>query len=104
DDVVVAERLFDHHEVKLVQPLEVVGVGKCICGVGICHQLDRWKSLAHATNDVDVPARLDLHLDALIACRKLSLDLFEKLFDGILDADRDAAWDLSSRSAINLLP
>ena len=52
---------------------------------------------------VDVPAGLDLHLDALVAGRELGLDLLQKLRDRILDADRDAARDLTSRTAADVL-
>src|SRR5574340_382546 len=37
DDVVMAERLLDHHEVELVQLLQVVDVGQGVGGVGVSH-------------------------------------------------------------------
>ena len=40
DDVVVAERLLDHHQVELVQPSQMVDVGERVGGVCVRHQLD----------------------------------------------------------------
>ena len=81
DDVVVAERLLDHHQVELVEPAQVVGIGQRVGGVGVGHQLDGGEALAHLPDDVHVPARLDLHLDALVAGGQFALDLFEQLLD-----------------------
>ena len=81
DDVVVRQRLFDHHEVEAVELLETAGVGQGVGGIGVGHQLDGGKSLANLGDDVHIPARLDLHLDALVAGGELALDFFEKLRD-----------------------
>ena len=70
DDVVVRQRLLDHHQVELVQLLQMVDVGERVGRVGVGHQLDVRETLAHLANHIDVPARLDLHLDALIAGRR----------------------------------
>ena len=40
DDVVVRQRLLDHHQVELVQLLQTVGVGQRVGGVGVGHQPD----------------------------------------------------------------
>src|SRR6185369_1944629 len=55
-------------------------------------------------DDVDIPARLDLHLDALVAVVELVLDLVEQLLHGILNADGDAARDFATRAGPDLLP
>ena len=104
DDVVVGERLLDHHQVEVVELLEMGGVGQRVGGVGVGHELDAGEALAHAADDVDVPAGLDLHLDALVAGGELGLDLLEELLDGVLDADGDAAGDFAARAGADGLP
>ena len=104
DDVVVAQRLLDHHQVEFVQLAQVGGIGQGVRRIGIRHQLDAGKALAHAPHHVHVPARLDLHLDALVAVGQLALDLFQKLFHGILNPDGNAAGDFAARAAADLLP
>ena len=104
DDVVVAQRLLDHHQVELVEPLQVLGVRQRVRGVRVRHQLDRGKPLAHPPHHVHIPARLDLHLDALVAGRQFAFDLLEQLLHRILNADRNAARDLAPRAAADLLP
>src|ERR1035437_8062059 len=104
DDVVVNQRLLDHHEVKIVQFAQVLGVGEGVGGVGVGHQLDRGETFAHAADHIDVPAGLDLHLDALIARGEFHLDFLQQLLHGILNADGDAAGNLAARAAADLLP
>ena len=76
DNLIVRQRLLDHHEIKTVELLEPVRIGQRVGGIGVGHQLDRREALAHFGHHVHVPARLDLHLDALIPGRQLALDLF----------------------------
>ena len=40
DDVVVRQRLLDHHEVEIVQLLEMIGVLQRVGRIGVRHQLD----------------------------------------------------------------
>ena len=47
DDVVVAERLLDHHQVELVELFQPRRIGQRVGGVGVGHQLDVGKALAH---------------------------------------------------------
>src|SRR5262249_11283209 len=98
------ERLLDHHEIKAVEFLEPGGVGQSIGGIRVGHELDGGESLAHLGYDVHVPARLDLHLDALIARGQLALDFFEELGDRVLYTDRDTAGDFFARASADLLP
>ena len=104
DDVVVRQRLLDHHQVKIVELAQMVGIGQRVGGVGVGHQLDGGKALAHLAHHVDIPAGLDLHLDALVAGGQLALDLLEQLRHGILNADGDAAGNFAARAAADLLP
>ena len=103
DDVVVIQRLLNHHQIIIVQLAQVIGVGQRVGGVGVGHQLDGGETLAHAADHVHVPTGLDLHLDALIARRQFDLDLLQQLLHGILYADGDAAGNLAARAAADLL-
>ncbi len=47
-------------------------------------------ALAHGAHHVDVPARLDLELDALVAERQVAIDPFEERVEPGLDAEADA--------------
>ena len=102
DDVVVGQRLLDHHEIKIVEPLEMIGVLQRVGRIGIRHQLDGREPLAHLADHVDVPPGLDFHLDALVTGCELEVDLFEQLRHRFLNADGDAARNLAPRSAANL--
>src|SRR6185503_17783132 len=79
------------------------GVSESVSRIGVGHQQNIGKFVAHLTNYVDVPAGLDLDLDALVAGVDFGLNLFEKLRDGILNADGDAAGDVGSRAPTDLL-
>ncbi len=73
DDVIVGERLFDHHQVEFVQPPQVVRVRQRVRRVGIGHELDGGKPLPDLADYFDVPTRLDLDLNALVAGSELRL-------------------------------
>ena len=47
-------------------------------------------SVAHLAHRVDVPARLDFQLDALVALRDVGQHLVDEGRDGLLDAKADA--------------
>ena len=104
DDVVVRERLLDHHQVEIVELAQVVDIGERVGGVRVRHQLDGGEALAHLPDHVHIPAGLDLHLDALVAGGEFGLDFFEELRHGILNADGDAAGDFAARAAADQLP
>src|SRR5262249_21222458 len=67
DDLVMRKRLFDHHQIEVVELFELSDVGERVGGVRIGHQLDRGETLPDPAYDINVPSRLDLHLDALIS-------------------------------------
>ena len=100
----MAQRLLDHHQVEIVELLRGARYRQRVGGVGVGHQLDGGKALAHLADHVDIPARLDLHLDALVAGGQFALDLLEQLLHRILNADGDAAGNLAARAAADLLP
>ncbi len=68
-------------------------VGQVIGGVGIDHERDRAEPLAERLHRLDVPAGLDLDLDAAVARGQLDRDAFGEIVERILDADRDAGGD-----------
>ena len=104
DDVVVAERLLDHHQVVVVELAKMFRIGQRVSRVGVRHQLDSGKTLSHPPHHIHVPARLDLDLDALVPRGQLALDLLQKLLDRVLNPNRDAAGNLAPRTAADLLP
>ena len=100
--IVVIERLLDQQQVERIEPREQRRVVERVGGVGVDLQRDVAERRAHALDGVEVPARLDLDLDALIAGRQLLLDLLHQLIERILDADRHARGDAIARAAEHL--
>ena len=98
-DVVVLERLLDHHQVEAVERGEVVGIGERVRGVRVDHQRNVAEARADRLDRRDVPARLDLDLDAAVAGVELLPDLGRQLVERVLDADRHAGGDLGARAA-----
>src|SRR5579864_6904231 len=72
-NVIPAERLLDHHQIKTIELLQERKIIHCISGVGIHHQLDSRKLLPQTLHLLQVFARLDLDLDALVARREFFL-------------------------------
>src|SRR3989454_40814 len=90
-DVVPTERLLDHHQVVGFELFQQRPVLLAISRVGIHHQPDARKLLAQPVDGLDVPARLDFDLDALVAGRKRPLHSLGQLLERVLDADGYAA-------------
>ena len=67
DEVVPVQRLLDVVQAELVDLLEHVDVVERVRRVGIDGQLDVGELGAHRRQQVDIPARLDLQLDPLVA-------------------------------------
>ena len=93
ENVVPAERLLDHDEVKGVERLQQRRVFQPIRGIRIDHQPDARKSFAERADRLDIIARLDLDLDALVTRRQFLFDFADQRCDRGLDADRNAAWN-----------
>ena len=94
DDVLLVEGLFDEQQVELVEPAQVLDVDPRVRRVGI--DLERHvgtDQLAHETHRLEVPAGLDLELDADIPVVDVALHLAQQPVDGVEDADADAAGD-----------
>ena len=97
--VVVVERLLDHHQGVCVELREMVGVVESVCRIGIDHQRNIAEAGADHVDRCEIPARLDLDLDALIAGGELALNLGGELIERILNADRNAGCDARAGAA-----
>ncbi len=94
DDVLLVEGLLDEQQVELVEPAQVLDVDPRVRRVGV--DLERHvgpDQLAHETHRLEVPAGLDLELDADVPVVDVALDLAQQPVDGVEDADADAARD-----------
>ena len=69
ENVVVGQRLLNHHKIKVVERFEKRRVEERIGRVSIAHQTNLGKLPAHLLDNPQVPARLDLDLDSLVAIR-----------------------------------
>ena len=98
-NIVVVERLLDHHQSESIQPREVIGVGQRVRGVGIHHQRNRSEPVPHGPHRVDVPTRLDLDLDSPVSGGALAVHFRRQLVERILNADRDARGNAIARPA-----
>src|SRR2546430_3303718 len=99
DEIVVRERLLDHHRTYRIDPLEKLDVAERIRRVRIEHEGQIGESLAGRLRDLDLEARLDLELHALVSTLELAADRVHERFDRWLDADGDAAEDPIARPA-----
>ena len=89
DDVVVSQRLFDHHQVQLVeraQSGDMRRIFQRVRGIGVGHEQCLRPTLAYRAQVSQVAARSDLHLDALVALIEVVLDLLEDAVYGRFDA------------------
>src|ERR1700676_1317428 len=66
-DVFPPERLFDHHQIESVEFLQQRPIVEVIGRICVHHQLDLGKLLAQALHLLQIFARFDLDLDALVA-------------------------------------
>ena len=75
DDVVVRQRLFEHHQVEFVEAFEQVDVGERVRRVRIAHQQDIAELRPHGLDHVVIPRGADLDLDAFVTGVELGADL-----------------------------
>ena len=99
DDVVLGERLLDEEGRGRVDALEERDRLECVRGVRVELERQFGEALAYRLGDLQIPARLDLHLHPLVAALELHRDLVEERINARLDADRDAAEDAVARAA-----
>src|SRR4029077_19022765 len=55
EDIVMSQRLLDHHQVKLIQLLEERDVGERVGRVRVSHQFNVWKLVAYLRDDFQIP-------------------------------------------------
>ena len=77
----------------------MIGVVQRVRGVGVDHQRHVAEPRADALHRGEIPAGLDLDLDALIAGRQLARDFLLELIERVLDADGNAGRDPRARAA-----
>ena len=91
-DVLLGEGLLDEQQVERVEAGEQRDVVGRVRRVRVdLEQPARAELLAHGPDRHEVPAGLDLELDAPVALLDVARDLVEELLEGRRDADRDAA-------------
>src|SRR5882757_2374855 len=66
ENVVPGERLLDHHELVSVECLQMGGLLKMISRIRVNHEPQSRKALANCGDKLQILARLDFDLDALI--------------------------------------
>ena len=76
-----------------IEQSKMGGVRQGVRRVGVDLQGDLAESLAHRTDRLDVPARLDLELDAAVALLEVVAHGLQQLRDGPMNAHRDAGVD-----------
>src|SRR5690606_9832067 len=92
EQVVLFQRLFHEQEVERVQQGQVACIRQRVCGIGVDLQQHLVaKAFAHRPNGFEVPARLDLELDAQVAFGEISADSIEQFVDRVHDANRDSS-------------
>ena len=70
-NIVVLERLLDHHEIEWIERAEMLRIAQLVRSVRVHHQRDRPEPLPNQPDGLDIPPRLDLDLDAAIALGQL---------------------------------
>src|SRR6185369_12554924 len=97
--IVISERLLQHHQIELIERLEQWHVAQRISRIRIAHQTDFRKALAHAPDNVEIPTRLNLDLNSLVAGIHFFLDLLDQLFGRVLNPDRYATGNFGLYAA-----
>src|SRR6185369_1129516 len=87
------ERLLDHHQLKSIQLTEELHVVKRVRRICINHQRHVGKLSPHCGYWFDVPAGLDLDLDASITFSDVTSHSIEQLIHCVKDADSHARWN-----------
>src|ERR1051326_4617095 len=79
---------------EVVECLQGIEIGKRIRRVGVSHQLDVRILTTDRRQDFQIPSRLDLELDAVVAGIEFASDVREQLFGACLDTQRNTTIDL----------
>src|SRR5207302_11080203 len=88
--IIMPERLLNHEQIEAVELFQVVDLVQRVSGVGVTAQQNVRPAITDFAENLHVPARLALDLDAAIAGGELGLNLFQQLLMRVLNADRNA--------------
>ena len=89
-DVIVRKRLLNHQQIELIQLRQMLGICDCVIAVGIEHQQDIGELGSHRPRHFDIPAALNLQLDAPVTLFQAIAHDRHRRFQRWLDADADA--------------
>ena len=92
-DVVVVQRLFDHHEIVSVECLQMFCIGQMVGAVGVDHEGHVAEPRPDQVDRLNVPPRFDFDLDAPVAGSPLDLHALDELIERILNAYRNTGFD-----------
>ena len=99
-DIVVRERLLDHHEPEPIERDEAVHVVERVRIVRVGHQMRAGpECVAHGADPLDVTTRLDLDLHFAVAGVERRARFFDQRRGARLDAERDSGRDFRARAA-----
>src|SRR5690554_5562029 len=90
-NVLLVKRLLNEKQVERVKAPKQTGIGERVCRVGVDLEQDVAELFAYCSDRLDVPSRLDLELDALIALGEVPVDRIKQLRDAVHDAHAHAA-------------
>src|SRR3989475_9230439 len=99
DEIVVRERLLDHHRARRIDALEKRSVAERVGRVRVEHEGKIGEGPARRLRDLNLEAGLDLELHTLVPALELAADRVHQRFDRWLDANGDTAQDPIARPA-----
>ena len=100
EELLFGERLLDEQQTELVEAFQLVAMLDSVGSVGVHLKRNALTELLpHRSDRLDVPARLDLELDALVTVCEVARDGSEKSGDRFVDADGHSAVDRFARGA-----
>src|SRR5207237_8290714 len=89
DEIVVRERLLDHHRARRIDALEKLDVAERVGRVRVEHEGKIGEGPPRRLRDLNLEARLDLELDTLVPALELAADSVHERFDRWLYANGD---------------
>src|SRR5439155_26287200 len=67
EHVIIGQRLLKHRQFEFIESLEERQITERVRRIRVAHELNLWKAFTDAPDNIDIPTRLDLDLDALIS-------------------------------------
>src|SRR5262249_31294708 len=99
DDVLIMQRLLEHHDVVAVHFLESLDIGQRIGRIGLRLQQNRGKAFTALRDNFNVPAWFDFDLDPPVTGFDFDRNLFQELIDAWLNSDRHSTIDAFPHAA-----